>query len=53
MTYAFEWLQPGIDEKDKAAIDEKTQKYRETARMAVEKTIESMRAMVVDGRIKS
>jgi len=53
MTYAFEWLQPDIDAKDKEAIEEKTKKYRGMATMAVEKSIESMRAMVVDGRIKT
>ena len=48
MTYSFEWLHPGSDEKE---MQEFKQKERKMAQMAVESTIQIMREMVKDGRI--
>lgn len=48
MTYAFEWLHPELDAQGLEA--RKAQEWK-MAKMAVEKTIEVMRAMVVDGRL--
>jgi hypothetical protein len=49
MTYTFEWLHPELDE---GALEEKRKTEWKMAKMAVEKTIEVMREMVKDGRIK-
>jgi len=49
MTYAFEWLHPELDAEGLAK--RKVQEWK-IAKMAVEKTIEVMREMVVDGRLK-
>ncbi len=49
MTYSFEWLLPGSDEKD---LQEKKPGQIKMAKMAVEETIRVMREMVKDGRIK-
>ncbi|KAL2427034.1 hypothetical protein ABEF95_007183 [Exophiala dermatitidis] len=50
MTYTFEWLHPEC--KTAEELEEKRQKEWKIAKMAVEKTIEVMREMVADGRIK-
>jgi len=52
MTYAFEWQHPDIDEKDTDKVEEQRRKHMETAKMAVEKSIEAIRRMVVEGSIK-
>lgn len=49
MTYTFEWLHPELDAEGLAKRKEQEWKI---GKMAVEKTIEVMRAMVEDGRIK-
>lgn len=53
MTYAFEWLHPEVDAKDEEGVRALKEKHAGTAKMAVEKSIEAMRKMVVDGRIKA
>lgn len=53
MTYTFEWLHPEIDAKDHEAVANMKSKHTKTAQMAVEKSIESIRKMVVDGTIKA
>lgn len=53
MTYTFEWLHPEIDAKDHEAVANMKSKHKKTAQMAVEKSIESIRKMVVDGTIKA
>jgi hypothetical protein len=50
MTYAFEMDFPAIQEGTKEA-EAQLAKMKGTARMAVEKSIETIRAMVGDGRI--
>lgn len=52
MTYAFAWQHPEIDGSDTAKIEEQRKKHMETAKMAVEKSIEAIRKMVVEGEIK-
>ncbi|KIX00510.1 uncharacterized protein Z518_10650 [Rhinocladiella mackenziei CBS 650.93] len=51
MTYTFEWLHPECA-GDVAALEAKKEKEWKIAKMAVDKTIQVMREMVVDGRIK-
>ncbi|KIW50944.1 hypothetical protein PV05_09720 [Exophiala xenobiotica] len=51
MTYTFEWLHYEL-EGDEAGLKAAKEKEWKTAKMAVEKTIEVMREMVQDGRIK-
>lgn len=53
MTYAFEWLHPEVDAKDEEKVKALKEKHAGTAKMAVEKSIEAMRKMVVDGKIKA
>jgi len=52
MTYAFEWQHPELDGSDTSAVEEQRKKHMETAKMAVEKSIEAIRRMVVEGEIK-
>ncbi|CAO2658814.1 Nn.00g065370.m01.CDS01 [Neocucurbitaria sp. VM-36] len=51
MTYAFEFRYPNIQEGSKEA-EEQLQKLKATSKKAVESSIEAIRQMVVDGRIK-
>jgi hypothetical protein len=51
MTYAFELDYPGLEEGSVEAEAE-AEKMTGMAKMAVEKSIQTIRAMVVDGRIK-
>jgi len=51
MTYTFEWLHPEC-EGDPKALEEKKEKERKMAKVAVESTIQVMREMVKDGRIQ-
>jgi len=51
MTYTFEWLHPEL-EGDDAGLASAREKEWKIAKMAVEKTIEVMREMVKDARIK-
>jgi len=51
MTYTFEWLHPELEGNDVGLADAREKEWN-TAKMAVEKTIEVMREMVKDGRIK-
>jgi hypothetical protein len=53
MTYTFEWYHPEIDAKDTAKVAEQREAHMKTAVMAVEKSIESIRRMVVEGKIKA
>jgi hypothetical protein len=50
-TYAFEFNFPNVEEGSKEA-EEQMKKLKGTSKMAVEKSIETIRQMVVDGRIK-
>lgn len=50
MTYQFEWLYP--DGADEAKRNELFDRYMVVARTAVEKSIEAIREMVKDGRIR-
>ncbi|KEF51948.1 uncharacterized protein A1O9_11938 [Exophiala aquamarina CBS 119918] len=49
MTYAFEWLHPELDAD---GLEKRKVQEWKIGKMAVEKTIEVMRQMVVDGRLK-
>ncbi|KAK0610639.1 hypothetical protein B0T17DRAFT_500206 [Bombardia bombarda] len=50
MTYIFEWRHPGVEEgSDKAR--ELLEGHRETAKMAVESSIETIRRLVKEGKI--
>jgi len=51
MTYTFEWLHPEL-KGDAAGLAAAKEKEWKVAKMAVNKTIEVMREMVKDGRIK-
>lgn len=51
MTYAFELSYPGLEEGSKG-LEEQVTKMRGMSKVAVEKSIETIRAMVGDGRIK-
>jgi hypothetical protein len=51
MTYTFEWMHPEL-EGDEAALKEKCEKEKATAKLGVENTIKVMRQMVLDGRWK-
>ncbi|KAL2111890.1 hypothetical protein VUR80DRAFT_9101 [Thermomyces stellatus] len=51
MTYTFEWLHPEM-EGDAKKLEERRDKERRMARMAVEGTLKAMREMVADGRWK-
>ena len=53
MTYAFEWRHPEVDAKDEAKVAALREKLKQMARGAVENSIESLRKMVLDGRIKA
>ncbi|KAH8688988.1 hypothetical protein BGW36DRAFT_352301 [Talaromyces proteolyticus] len=48
MTYAFEFLHPGLSEKDLAV---KTEQYRVNSKMAVESSIAVIRKMVEEGTV--
>ncbi|KIW05600.1 hypothetical protein, variant [Verruconis gallopava] len=49
MTYTFQYLHPGASDEE---IKELTEKRAKMSKMAVEGTIEAIRKMVQDGRIK-
>ncbi|KIV77983.1 hypothetical protein PV11_09754 [Exophiala sideris] len=51
MTYTFEWLHPEL-EGDEAGLAAAKDKEFNVAKMAVNKSIETIREMVKDGRIK-
>jgi hypothetical protein len=51
MTYAFEFNFPNVEEGSEEA-EEQMKKLKGTSKMAVEKSIETIRHMVIDGRIK-
>jgi len=53
MTYAFEWLHSEVKADEKQKIEELRAKHAKTAQMAVEKSIEAVRRMVVEGTIKA
>jgi len=53
MTYTFEWIHADIDAKDTFKVSVQKKKEHEMAKMAVEKSIESIRRMVQDGTIKA
>lgn len=46
MTYAFEWQHSDVDAKDTEKVEELRKKHMETAKMAVEKSIEAIRRYV-------
>jgi hypothetical protein len=50
LSYAFEMDFPKLEEGSKEA-EEQLKKSKGTARMAVDKSIETIRQMVIDGRI--
>ncbi|KKY14496.1 hypothetical protein UCDDS831_g08156 [Diplodia seriata] len=52
MTYSFAWRYPEVDASDAAAVAELRKKHRAGAQMAVESSIQAIREMVKDGRIK-
>ncbi|KAH7360007.1 hypothetical protein BKA66DRAFT_426342 [Pyrenochaeta sp. MPI-SDFR-AT-0127] len=52
MTYAFEFRFPHIQEGSPEA-EQETQKFKSMSKKAVESSIEAIRQMVVDGRIKA
>lgn len=53
MTYTFSWKHGEFDEtRDKVAVDHIREKYRDQAKMAVEKTIENIRQMVEQGTLE-
>lgn len=50
MTYFFEWLHPGLEagsDKEK----ELTEEHRKRGKMSVDKSIESIRKMVMEGKL--
>ena len=52
MTYTFVFRHPELDEtKDRPAVDHMRAKYQDMAKLAVEKSIESIRKMVSEGDI--
>ena len=52
MTYAFSWRRADLDEsKDQAAVEHMRGTYQQQAKVAVEKSIESLRRMVVEGSL--
>jgi len=51
MTYVFEWLHPEIEE-DSTEVKELRAKHKGIAKMAVDKSIESIRRMVNEGIIQ-
>ncbi|TKA80605.1 hypothetical protein B0A49_02037 [Cryomyces minteri] len=50
MTYTFQWLHPGIEPGSKEEAEALAMR-KKTAKMAVEKSIESIRRMVKEGEI--
>jgi hypothetical protein len=52
LTYSFEYKHPNIDEQSEEA-EELLARHRNTAKMAVEKTIETIRRMVQAGQLKA
>lgn len=52
MTYMFEFDIPGVEEGSEEK-EKHVQRLKGTAKMAVEKSIETIREMVKDGRIKA
>ncbi|KAK5005322.1 hypothetical protein LTR16_007041, partial [Cryomyces antarcticus] len=50
MTYAFQWLHPEIERGSKVEAEALVMR-KKTAKMAVEKSIESIRRMVKEGEI--
>lgn len=53
MTYTFEWFHPEVEAKNTEKVNELRKKYSKMAEMAVEKSIESIRRMVVEGSIQA
>lgn len=53
MTYAFEWLHPDVEAGDAQKIERLREMHWKTASMAVEKSIEAVRRLVVAGTIKA
>jgi len=51
MTYIFEWIHEDV-ESGSSKADELRTKHKAMAKMAVDKSIESIRRMVVDGIIQ-
>lgn len=51
MTYIFEWKHPGV-EKESAEFKDLRNKHKEMAKMAVDKSIESIRKFVEAGVIQ-
>lgn len=51
MTYYFEWLHPDVDASNTAKVEELLQHHRGVGKMAVEKSIETIRKMVSNGDI--
>lgn len=52
MTYMFEIRLEGVEEGSEEK-EKEVKKFKAMAKMAVEKSIETIRAMVKDGRIKA
>ncbi|KAK0654662.1 hypothetical protein DIS24_g5043 [Lasiodiplodia hormozganensis] len=52
MTYSFAWRYPEVSASDAAAVAELRKKHRAGAQIAVESSIQAIREMVKDGRIK-
>ncbi|KZM20077.1 uncharacterized protein EKO05_0007507 [Ascochyta rabiei] len=51
MTYMFEFNLPHVQQGESAEVEDERRRLKGMARMAVEKSIETIRAMVRDGRI--
>ncbi|CAN9438264.1 unnamed protein product [Alternaria alternata] len=52
MTYAFEWIMPNLQEGTPEA-DKERQRLKGMAKKAVESSIDAIREMVKDGRVKA
>ncbi|RYN22869.1 hypothetical protein AA0113_g8835 [Alternaria arborescens] len=52
MTYAFEWIMPSLQEGTPEA-DKERQRLKGMAKKAVESSIDAIREMVKDGRVKA
>ena len=53
MTYMFEFRIPHIAAEDKEAVEKEFARFKGMSKKAVESSIEVIREMVKDGRIKS
>jgi hypothetical protein len=51
LTYSFEWKHPDVNEGS-PKFKELMERHSNTAKMAVDKTIEHLRALVQEGRLK-